>query len=71
MVVVVVLTCGHDSIGGRVPIEEITDKVKGVIENDQVMSVAGSLATSHMKDRQFTCCIHSDLPGKEPPKSWM
>lgn len=51
---------------GRVPHGDIKEKMSKVIKEDTVVSVRGSLATVPFNGRPFTCCIHSDLPGRIP-----
>lgn len=35
-----------------------------VIRDDTVVSINTRVATVPFRGRDFTCCIHSDLPGK-------
>lgn len=48
---------------GRVPLEDVTPKVLRIIEEDEVMAkTTGEAVKMNLAGRNFSCCIHSDLP---------
>jgi UPF0271 protein len=47
---------------GRVPLETIEEKVRMMIKNDIVVSKSGKDLKLGLEGREFSCCIHSDLP---------
>lgn len=51
-----------DRRDGRVPLEDMQPKVEMVIREDAVMSKSGKAVKMNLEGREFSCCIHSDLP---------
>ncbi|KAH8172501.1 lamB/YcsF family protein [Sarocladium implicatum] len=50
---------------GRVPLTDIAPKVKLAVKDDQVLAKpTGEAVGLGLRGREFSCCVHSDLPRK-------
>jgi UPF0271 protein len=53
---------------GRVPLGDIAPKVKLAVKDDQVVAkTTGEAVKLGLEGREFSCCVHSDLPRKFHP----
>ncbi len=52
---------------GRVKKEDVQPKVEMVIRDSSVISKTGKDVKLNLAGRDFSCCIHSDLPGEFLP----
>lgn len=52
---------------GRVPLKTIEEKVRRITAEDIVVSKSGKEVRLGLEGRQFSCCIHSDLPRETTP----
>lgn len=50
--------------GKRVPIDFIGEKVRRIVQEDVVVAETGGDVKMGLAGREFSCYIHSDLPGK-------